>query len=561
MFPTDDKFTGETASRNIQCIEKQAMGNKRVSDRMSLAAAGIVYTTSSYVYSDSQSSDSEHVASDPYLRKAQPDGPGGMPSPPPTDGIRLISAAELAKHTTREEGRVASNPAVLWVSIEGVVWSVGEFVDRHPGGAKIIIQNCGKDATALFKSLHPPNTIEENLPPEAKVGMVDPSELDALMSSSNGVNQDTEAKIKKAREEMMGVDGMVNLDDFEELAHKILTPAALAYYASGSDDEWTMHANRDAYRRIRFRPRVLRRVGEVDASTEILGVKTTLPIFIAPAALAKLGHPLGEVNLTRGAGETGILQVISSNSSCSLDELAEERREGQELAWQLYVATDRDRAEKTIKKAFNLGMSSIWLTVDAPVGGNRERDTKEKIARDPPKLGEKADGNSGSTSAAQFSYVDPNLTWEDISWIKSLAPGKPLVIKGISCVEDAILAKEHGCQGIVLSNHGGRQLDGARPPIDVLQEIRRERPELLKEMEVYVDGGIRRGTDVLKALCLGAKAVGLGRPFLYAQSAYGEDGVVKAVQILEEEIQTGMRLLGVTKISELKPEFVECLPP
>jgi L-lactate dehydrogenase (cytochrome) len=311
-----------------------------------------------------------------------------------------------------------------------------------------------------------------------------------------------------------------------------------------------MNANRTAYRRIRFRPRVLRKVGEVDPSTEILGKKSSLPIWIAPCALAKLGHPLGEVNLTRGAGETGIMQVISSNSSCSLEELAAERTEGQELAWQLYVATDRDRAEKTIKKAFNLGMSSIWLTVDAPVGGNRERDTKEKIARDPvsatrpylststfiettlfeqPKLGEKSE-NSGSTSAAQFSYVDPNLTWEDISWIKSLAPGKPLVIKGISCVEDAILAKEHGCQGIVLSNHGGRQLDGARPPIDVLQEIRRERPDLLKDMEVYVDGGIRRGTDVLKALCLGAKAVGLGRPFLYAQSAYGSDGVVKAVQ-------------------------------
>lgn len=277
-------------------------------------------------------------------------------------------------------------------------------MDNHPGGAKIVIQNCGKDATALFKSLHPPNAIEENLKPEDKVGMVDPSELASLESSSNGVNQEVEARIKKAREEMMGVDGMVNLDDFEvsngdivaytlilkpagspgqELAHKILTPAALAYYASGSDDEWTMGANRTAYRRIRFRPRVLRRVGEVDPSTEILGVKSSLPIFIAPAALAKLGHPLGEVNLTRGAGETGILQVISSNSSCSLDELAGERREGQELAWQLYVASDRDRAEKTIKKAFNLGMSSIWLTVDAPVGGNRERDTKEKISRDP----------------------------------------------------------------------------------------------------------------------------------------------------------------------------------
>ncbi len=145
------------------------------------------------------------------------------------------------------------------------------------------------------------------------------------------------------------------------------------------------------------------------------------------------------------------------------------------------------------------------------------------------------------------SYVDPNLNWEDVAWIKKLAPGKPLVIKGISCVEDAILAHEHGCSGIVLSNHGGRQLDGARPPIQVLQEIRNERPDLLDKMEVFVDGGVRRGTDVLKALCLGAKAVGLGRPFLYAQSAYGSEGVVKAVESESENRTAGdhVGLIGV----------------
>lgn len=146
-----------------------------------------------------------------------------------------------------------------------------------------------------------------------------------------------------------------------------------------------------------------------------------------------------------------------------------------------------------------------------------------------PPLHAKKEKSGGSTSAAQFAYVDPNLNWDDIAWIRKLAPGRSIVLKGIGCVEDAILAHEHGCEGIVLSNHGGRQLDGARPPIEVLQEIRKERPDLCDKMEIFVDGGIRRGTDVLKALCLGAKAVGIGRPFLYAQSAYGPDGVVKVV--------------------------------
>lgn len=244
--------------------------------------------------------------------------------------------------------------------------------------------------------------------------------------------------------------------------------------------------------------------------------------------MAKLGHPLGEVNLTRGAGETDMLQVISSNSSCSLDELVAEKAPDQQLAWQLYVAADRARAERTIKHAVELGVQSIWLTVDAPVGGKRERDLKEKIARDPPARDFKPDPNTKSESAVQFSYVDADLCWDDIAWIRKLAPGRPIVLKGIQCVEDAVMAAEHGVQGIVLSNHGGRQLDGSRPPIEVLQEIRKLRPELLTQMEVFVDGGIRRGTDVLKALALGAKAVGMGRPFLYAQSAYGAEGVVRA---------------------------------
>jgi len=203
------------------------------------------------------------------------------------------------------------------------------------------------------------------------------------------------------------------------------------------------------------------------------------------------------------------------------------------------------------------------LTVDAPCLGKRELDMK---ARGLPVVKGRGTGAEGSralragVASSLGNYFDANLNWEDIKWLRSLTK-LPIVVKGVQCVEDVELCEQYGVDGVLLSNHGGRQLDFAPASIDVLYELRQRRPDILdnKKMEVYCDGGFRRGTDVLKALCLGATAVGFGRPFLYANGTYGEEGIVKVAEILEEEIGTGMRLLGVTKLSELRPEMVKLI--
>jgi len=285
-------------------------------------------------------------------------------------------------------------------------------------------------------------------------------------------------------------------------------------------------------------------------SSTFLGIPTTLPIFVCPAAMAGLGHPLGEVNITKGAGRTGIIQGISSNASCTVDEIAEARTEGQPLVYQLYITKDRVASERIVRRVEELGFRAIMFTVDTPVLGKRELDRKSKSM---------ASGTGeGNVAGSLAPYFDANIGWKDIVWLRNITK-LPIIIKGIQTVEDVEIAADYGVDGVLLSNHGGRQLDFAPAAIDVLYELRQKRPDLLEKMEVYVDGGVRRGTDVLKALCLGAKGVGLGRPFLYANGAYGEEGVVRVVQILEEEIAIGMRLLGAKTLGELRPEMVHAI--
>ncbi|KAL7408904.1 FMN-dependent dehydrogenase-domain-containing protein [Mrakia frigida] len=459
----------------------------------------------------------------------------------------LISAEELSRHTSKEQG--------VWVVVNGDVWDVTEFLDLHPGGSKIILSNSGKDVSKLFNPIHPPKTLQNNLAPSQLVGKLDPA--DAFDSGPD----EEELRIAKARAAKPHVDTMVNIMDFEKVATSVLSKQALAYYTSASDGETAKHHANTAYQRILFRPRVLRKVRNVDPSTTFLGQKSLLPIFVSPAALARLGDEDGEMNITRGAGAKGIIQAISSFASCSLEEINSARSSPEQpLFWQLYVSPDRAKSEANLRAAMAAGMNAIWLTVDAPMGGKREQDIRLKLEMDPPSDVQVTE-KGGSTSEKLFSAVDPDLCWDDIKWIRNICPDLPLVIKGIQCVEDALLCVEHKVDGIVLSNHGGRQLEYSRPPIDVLQEIRRLHPEILTSTEVFIDGGVQRGTDVLKALCLGARGVGMGRPFLYAQTAYKDRGVVKAIEIMEEEIKLGMRLLGVTSIDQLGPEYIECLPP
>ncbi|KAJ7040470.1 FMN-dependent dehydrogenase [Mycena alexandri] len=357
------------------------------------------------------------------------------------------------------------------------------------------------------------------------------------------------------------------------VARKVLSIKAESYYSSAADDHITTTENARAFSRFFFHPRVMRPVGDCDPSTTILGFKSSIPVFVSGAALAKLGHPLGEVNISKGATTTGIIQMVSSNASMSPAEIIAAAGPTQPLFFQLYKNANDAIAVQRVRDVEKLGYKAIFLTVDAVVPGNREKDTKspwvtEDLEQGFPTVFVEGEGaedgdNIFGTAGALIAHDDRNMTWEKarprrLYWVQCVEVFLMLKLELLlRFVKDAVLATEAGVDGIMLSNHGGRQLEYSLPPIEVLYRLRKQRPDVFDKTEVYIDGGVQRGTDVLKALCLGATAVGLGRPFLYAQSAYGEAGVVKIVHILEREILTGMRGLGATSVKDLRPEMVE----
>lgn len=267
----------------------------------------------------------------------------------------------------------------------------------------------------------------------------------------------------------------------------------------------------------------------------ILGHDSSLPFFIAPAAQARLGHQDGELCLARGAGRYNIPYCSSTYSSVAHQDLASavrEEKNGGALAWQLYVPTSQMGAKQLITEARRLGFKALVLTVDSAVIGKREEDDRYKAEIDHA-AGFVTERTTSTTGEAPIlrEVHSAALCWDDLRWIKEAwGNSGPLLLKGIQTAEDALLAYQAGVDGIYLSNHGGRQMDFAPSSLQTLVEIRRYYPHLIKEMEVYVDGGVMRGTDVIKALCLGAKAAGLGRPFMYALSTYGTDGVCKAIE-------------------------------
>lgn len=384
-----------------------------------------------------------------------------------------------------------------------------------------------------------------------------------------------------------------NLDDIESVARQRLSRKAWVYYDSAADSLNSFITNRLDWAKISFRPRVLRNVARVNLTRRVLGHEASLPFFISPAAMAKLGHPDGELCLARGAAETNIVYCASTYSSVAHDELAPcfDRREGRgALSFQLYVPKKKEDAKKLIEMAKNLKCKSLVITVDTPVVGKREEDDRYKAklevreGREIPRTPAPAEGEEAPILRG---YHSSTVDWEDIRWMRKQwgAEHGPVVLKGIQTAEDAYLASLNGVDAIYLSNHGGRQLDFAPSSIRTLLEIRTFFPHVLESMDVYLDGGVRRGTDIVKALCLGARGVGLGRPFLYGLSAFGTDGVVKAIEsklstherraltsannilVLSEEIETTMRLLGVTDLNRLGPTYVNCtrlaqeLPP
>ncbi|KAK9486220.1 FMN-dependent dehydrogenase-domain-containing protein [Lipomyces starkeyi] len=461
-----------------------------------------------------------------------------------------LTGAEIGKHNTKES---------CWVIVHGKAYDVTEFLPEHPGGQKIILKYAGKDATKEFDPIHPSDTLDKYLPADKHLGLVDMASVKADPQEEELMDELELARIERVKC-MPPVSQCYNLLDFEDIARQTMKKTAWAYYSSGADDEITLRENHAAFHRIWFRPKVLVDVSKIDLSTTMLGCPSSVPFYITATALGKLGNPEGEVVLTRAGYREKVIQMIPTLASCSFDEIVD-AKQGDQIQWlQLYVNQDREITRKIVQHAEKRGCRALWITVDAPQLGRREKDMRSKYDEQAANVQDNESTVDRSQGAARAisSFIDPSLSWKDIAWFQSITK-MPIVLKGVQRAEDAIKAVEYGVDAILLSNHGGRQLDFARPGIEVLAEVmaalRQHGYE--RKIEVFIDGGIRRGTDILKAICMGAKGVGIGRPFLYAMSTYGETGVVRAMQLLKDELTMNMRLIGATKISDLDESFVD----
>jgi isopentenyl diphosphate isomerase/L-lactate dehydrogenase-like FMN-dependent dehydrogenase len=338
-----------------------------------------------------------------------------------------------------------------------------------------------------------------------------------------------------------------DLASFEALARQRMTQAAFDYVVGGSGDELTMADNEAAFRRRWLRPRVLVDVSAVDPATTILGRPVALPVGVAPTAYQQFAHPDAESAMVRAAAAAGVLFTLSTLSSHSMEMVAAAAPDAPRW-FQLYVHRDPAVTGELVARAVASGYAAIVLTVDVPMPGYRQRDYRNHLQR-PAKLGNlDLSGARGlEFQEVVAGFVSRSLSWADLPWIRSLSP-LPLVIKGVLTGEDAALAVEHGASAVWVSNHGGRQLDAVPAALDVLEEVV---AAVGGRAEVYLDGGIRRATDVLIALGLGARGVFLGRPFLMALAAGGEAGVLRALALLQDELSTAMTLLGVRSLAEV----------
>ena len=347
---------------------------------------------------------------------------------------------------------------------------------------------------------------------------------------------------------------IVRLADFEAPARERLHPVAWDYYAGGAGDEHTLRAEASAWDAYRLRPRVLVDTSVVDLSTTVLGRRVAMPLGIAPAALHGLAHADGECATARAASAAGVLQVVSTVSSRSLEAVSEAAPDG--LRWfQLYVQRDREATRSLVERAAAAGFAALAVTVDLPVLGYR--DGVRRFSFDP---GVDAYGNlpkrevwaAGGELDDLMDMRSVGFTWDDLATVRSWSR-LPIVLKGILTAEDARLAVEHGADGVWVSTHGGRQLDRVPNAITVLEEIVEA---VAGRAEVYLDGGVRRGPEVAIALALGARAVFTGRPFLYGLACAGEAGVAHGLAIVREEIERTFALLGVRSADGITADHV-----
>lgn len=345
----------------------------------------------------------------------------------------------------------------------------------------------------------------------------------------------------------------INLFELERIALERLSPAARDYYVSGGHDEITLRDNRAAFDRIRLWPHCLADVARRDLATRVLGTPIGMPLLVAPTAFQRLAHPDGEIAAARAAKNAGSVMVLSNWATTSIEDVA---AVGGVVWQQLYMYRDREASFELVARAEKAGAQAIVLTVDSPLLGRRERDVRNRFRLPdgltmPNMSGRLANLPPEAADSGLAAYVaqaiDQTLSWGDIHALRAHTR-LPIVLKGVLRADDARKAVDHGVNGIIVSNHGGRQLDTAPAAVDALPHVA---AAVAGRSEVYMDGGVRRGTDVVKALALGARAVLLGRPVLWGLAAAGEAGVAHALNLLRAEIDLAFALVGCKTVHEI----------
>ena len=335
----------------------------------------------------------------------------------------------------------------------------------------------------------------------------------------------------------------LNVSDYERAAEAKLDPGPHAYFAAGAGDEWTLRENVEAFRRWTLRPRVLCDVADVSTSTTVLGTDVAIPILIAPMAYQRLAHPDGEPAMARAAAAMRTIMCVSTVATASPQEIAD-AAPGAQRWYQVYAFRDPAITRSFVDQAVDAGYNALALTADTPYLGRRERDMRTgwKIPTDVevPAMIAALGAMHSMTVAEQFGLFSPSVSWKDVEELAAMSK-LPVVVKGVHTAEDARLAVDHGAAGVIVSNHGGRQLDGVPATLDMLPEIA---AEVGNEIDVLLDGGIRRGTDVVKALALGARAVLAGRAVLWGLAVDGETGARRVLELLRDELWLALALSG-----------------
>lgn len=459
----------------------------------------------------------------------------------------------MARSVTVEELQKHNQDGDLWIVVNDRVYDLSQF--EHPGGQEIILQYAGRDGSEAYNEVHGPTLISKTLDTADHIGHLDRSTI------PDNWSQPASTTTQK-RHEKPPLTEVLNLEDFEAAAKQTWSAKAWAYIHGASNDNFTRDANKEIFRKILLRPAVMRNVKTVSTKTRLFGIDLRAPFYVAPTGAVKTAGAEGELAMTRAAAAKGTAFCISTPASFPYDEILE--ASPHPVFFQLYVNKDRKKSEDAVRKLEASGkVKAIFVTLDLPVVSKREADERVKMdgsisapsaANIGPTTSASAKKGSGLTKQ-NSSFIDSSLSWDDISWLKRIT-SLPLVLKGIQRWEDVKTAHQLSVQGVVLSNHGGRAADTAPPGIITLLELHKNCPEVFGSLEILLDGGIRRGSDALKAICLGASAVGLGRPFLYAVN-YGQDGVEHAIEVFREEIEVAMQLCGITNLMrDAGPEYV-----